>query len=823
MFRIISEGKNFSEYVLLRDGESALLRAATPDDVAAMEAFLGSVSRESLQLRFLGAVAYVSRSAVEFMCSGEPHDRLCLLAVVGQGAGARVVGVGSYVSVGVHGKAEVAFLVHDDYQGRGISTLILERLAGIAAGAGFVGFEAEVLYENQAMINVFRDSGFEVQQVADAGSIHVEFPVAGLASLRERVELRERIAVAHSLIPLLRPRTVAVVGASRDPSAVGSMIFRAILQGNFTGTVYPVNNQANAVQGVKAYASVGDLPEKSELVVIAVPAPRVLEVAQGALRHGARGLLVVTSGFAESGPEGVALQNELVDLVRSHGARLIGPNCLGVMSTHADVSLNASLSPHMAPRGRIGFFSHSAALGLVILNYAAERGLGFSNFVSAGNRADVSGNDLLQYWEEDTSTDIALLYLETFGNPRSFARIARRISYRKPILCVKSARTPAGSDAARAHIGAVAQSDVNVEMLFRQAGVIRAETLEEMFNVAVLLAHQPLPRGNRVAIVSNSGGVLTICADACDSRGLVVAGQSAIDLGPLATVEAYETAVEGAMADPDTDSLIAIFACIGDCDPQAVGRAIRRGALRGEKRAGVPKPVLLCLMGAAGAIQIGAGGRRGQAATRRVFPSYRFPESAALALSRSVEYAAFRREPAGRLLWSEDVDAAAARQEVTAALDSARTDPVWLEGERAGRLLRYFGIAAGQTLPTADAEQVTLEIRSDPSFGPLIRLLPAGRPAAVRITPLTDRGARELVLAAGLSPDSGFEELLGRLSQLIEELPRLFGMDAQIGRLDGSRRAGVAAHVRIGFVASGARSESRSPERPGSAASDHAS
>jgi acyl-CoA synthetase (NDP forming) len=313
-----------------------------------------------------------------------------------------------------------------------VSTLILERLAGIAAGKGFTGFEAEVLSDNQAMIGVFRDSGFEVHQAAvEFGSVHLEFPIGGMASVRERAELRERIAAANSLVPLLQPRAVAVVGASRDPGAIGSMIFRAILRGNFAGTVFPVNRQAGAVHGVRAWASVRELPEAPDLVVIAVPSAGVIEVAGEALQSGARGLLVVTSGFAETGPDGARLQEQLVELVRSHGARLIGPNCLGLMNTHPDVRLNASLAPAMAPRGRIGFFSHSAALGIVILKYAEERGLGFSSFVSAGNRADVSGNDLLQFWEEDPSTDIALLYLETFGDPRRFARIARRLAYRK--------------------------------------------------------------------------------------------------------------------------------------------------------------------------------------------------------------------------------------------------------------------------------------------------------------------------------------------------------------------------------------------------------
>ena len=806
MFRIIPDGKSFSEYALLRDGESVLLRVATPEDVPAVEALMRGVSRESLQMRFMGAVAYVSQSAIEFMCGGEPHDRLSLLAIVGQERGARVMAIGNYVSLGVGGKAEVAFLVHDEFQGRGISTLLLERLAGIAAGYGFVGFEAEVLYENQAMIDVFRDSGFEVCQAEGGGGcIHVQFPVSGLASLRERVELRDRIAAANSLLPLLKPRAVAVVGASRDSAAVGSMIFRAILRGGFTGTVYPVNNQTASVQGVRAYASVKDLPERADLAVVAVPAAKVIEVAEEALRAGARALLVVTSGFAETGPDGAARQRELLDLVRSHGARLVGPNCLGVMNTHPDVRLNASLAPELVPQGRIGFFSHSAALGLVILNYAGERGLGFSTFVSAGNRADVSGNDLLQYWEEDASTDLALLYLETFGNPRRFARVARRLSYRKPILCVKSARSRAGRAAARAHIGAAAMSDTNVDVLFRQAGVIRAETLEEMFDVSLLLASQPLPRGNRVAVISNSGGVLTICADACDANGLSVEGTGAVDLGALATVEEYERAVEEAVAHDGVDALVVIFACIGGCDPKVVGRGIRRGVLRAERRTGVATPVLLCLMGQAGSVRLhGEGGAEPAGApSRHVFPSYRFPESAALALSRAVQYAGFRQHPAGPFVWYDDVDAGAARRAVTALLSDATEDVVWLEGERAWSLLSLFGISTGrvgETGTSAAADHALVEVVPDPSFGPLIRLSRPGLPPVVRITPLTGHDVREIVETAGIPPECGVDELLGRMSQLIEELPWLWAMQAEIHRVEhaeGTCGVVLEAAVRI--------------------------
>lgn len=798
MFRIIPEGKNFSEYVLLRDGLSVSLRTATRADIPAVEALMRSVSPASLQMRFMGAVSHVSRSVIETMCEGEPHTSLSLLAIAGQEPDARVVGIGNYVSLPLPGKAEVAFLIQDEYQRRGISTLLLERLAGIAAGSGFIGFEADVLYENQAMINVFRDSGFEVHQALDSGSIHVAFPVGGLESLRERVELRDRIAAANSLVPVLQPRTVAVVGASRDPAAIGSLIFRGILRSNFSGTVYPVNNQAGSVHGVRAYASVRDIPEIADLVVIAVPADKVLDVADEALHSGTKGLLVVTSGFAESGAAGAAQQHLLVELVRSHGARLIGPNCLGIMNTQPEISLNASLAPLLPPRGRIGFYSHSAALGLVILNYAGERGLGFSTFVSAGNRADVSGNDLLQYWEEDPATDIALLYLETFGNARRFARVARRVSRRKPVLCVKSARSRAGRDLARAHIGAVAQSDTEVDTLFRQAGVIRADTLEELFDVAVLLANQPLPRGDRVAIISNSGGVLTICADACEANGLAVSGPGAIDLGPLATVADYERAVQLSMEDTDVDALIAMFACVGDCDPQLVGRGIRRGIVRAERRTGIAKPALLCLMGAQGAVQFGAG-----PSSRQVFPSYRFPESAALALARAAQYAAFRRQTGGRIVWFEDVDGGAARREVKTLLDAAGGAPILIEGTQSERILERFGIRPCASVPMPEAaEKAALEVRSDPSFGPLICLLRQGREPIVRITPLTDHDVQEIVQTGEIPSGCGMEEMLGRISQMIEELPWLSGMQAELFRIEdepGRCRIALAPEVTLAF------------------------
>jgi len=575
------------------------------------------------------------------------------------------------------------------------------------------------------------------------------------------------------------------VGASRDPASIGNAIFRHILQSHFKGVVYPVNPKARAIDGVRAYPTLSSLPEPPDLVVLAVPATKVYPLAKEALDKGARGLLALAAGFAEAGAEGIRRQERLVKLVRSRGARLVGPNCLGLLNTNESVQLNASLATAMPPRGRVGFFSHSAALGVVILQYAAERGLGFSTFVSAGNRADVSGNDLLQYWEEDPDTDVALLYLETFGNPRRFARLARRISQRKPVLCVKSARSHAGRRMAQAHIGASPRNDAEVEALFHQAGVIRADTLEELFDIALLLSHQPLPRGNRVAIISNSGGVATICADACESRGIRISGPGLVDLHALATAEHYERACLEALEHPEVDALIATFACIGGCDPALVARAIRRAAVRAERNTGIAKPTLLSLMGVSGAVAVGSAALGDSGGRHRTFPSYRFPESAALALSKVVEYAHFRRQPPGRIPVHENAEAGEARRWVERLVETLpeTSEPLVLTPTQARSLMGSFGV------PIADpshehaahgGSRITLSLSVDPDFGPIWRFHRLSKDSILRITPLTDLDIADVLEKLRLPPVSGLAETLGRLTQLVEELPWIASLEAQV-------------------------------------------
>lgn len=809
MFAIIPDGTTYREFVLLKDGQGVLLRMATPQDVDRVERFMAGLSRETLALRFMGGVSCVSRKFVDDLCHADPRLRACLLAVEGEGEDERVLGLGNYVGDG-GSVAEVAFMVADEYQGHGISTLILERLGGLAAGSGYVGFEAEVLFENEKMANVFRDSGFETSRALEGGIIHVSFPLSAPEALREGMEIRERIATANSLVPLLHPKTVAVVGASRDPSSLGNAIFRNILQGRFKGTVYPVNPQARAIEGSRAYPTLEDLPEAPDLVVLAVPASKVLSVARRALNKGARGLLVLAAGFAETGPDGARRQERLVRLARSRGARLVGPNCLGLLNTDASVQLNASLAMTMPPQGRVGFFSHSAALGVVILQYAAERGLGFSTFVSAGNRADVSGNDLLQYWEQDPNTDLALLYLETFGNARRFARLARRISHRKPILCVKSARSRAGRRMAHAHIGASPQNDAEVEALFQQAGVIRADTLEELFDIALLLAHQPLPKGDRVAVVSNSGGVATICADACESFGMRLSGPGVVDLQSTARAEQYERACVEALEHPEVDALIATFACVGSCDSIPIARAIRRAAIRAERNTGISKPTLLSLMGVSGAVPVGAPALGGRAGAFRTFPSYRFPESAALALSKVVEYAKFRMLPPGRILGYEGLNAAAARRLVEHSLEGLPKDapPLSFTASQVKELSQCFGIPLEESQTAAPQKRglrVTLSLNADPDFGPIWRFHRTGLASILRITPLTDLDIAGVLERLHLPPSCGLAETLGRLTQMVEELPWLTSLEGHgvvhLGPAAVSRPLPLQSGLRMAFSA----------------------
>ena len=409
----------------------------------------------------------------------------------------------------------------DHWQGRGIATLLLAQLAEAAAAEDVRQFTAVVLTSNRKMIGTFRDSGFPVEVRTRPGELKVTFPTTLTEDGRRRFEERERTAAVAAVEHVLQPRSVAIVGASRRPGSIGAAVMANLVAGGFTGPIYPINPHASTIEGLPAYASLREVPETPELAVVGVPAAQVVDVARDCAAAGVGALVVLSAGFSEVGEAGEQRQRELVAVCRAAGMRLVGPNCLGVINTDPGVSLNASFAPGAPPPGRVGFASQSGAFGIAALDLARTHGIGLSSFVSAGDKADLSGNDFLQYWEADERTDVIALYLESFGNPAKFGRIARRITARKPVIVVKSGRSAAGQRAASSHTGALlAAADTTVDALFRHAGVIRTDTVGEMFDVAAVLSRQPLPRGNRVAIVTNAGGPAILCTDACEADGL---------------------------------------------------------------------------------------------------------------------------------------------------------------------------------------------------------------------------------------------------------------------------------------------------------------
>jgi acetate---CoA ligase (ADP-forming) len=455
---------------------------------------------------------------------------------------------------------------------------------------------------------------------------------------------------------LLRPKSIAVVGASRTPHTIGWQILDNLLLHGYTGAVYPVNPGAGSVHSIRAYPSVEAIPDPVEMAVIVVPKQHVCAVAEACGRKGVKSLVVISAGFKEVGGAGREREAALRETVRRYGMRLVGPNCMGVLNTAPDVAMNATFAPNMPPAGPVAFLSQSGAMGVTILDYAAEYGIGISQFVSVGNKADVSGNDLIHYWAGDERTRVILMYLENFGNPRKFTRLAREITKTKPIIAVKSGRSASGARAASSHTGALAGTDSAIDALLRQCGVLRADTVEEMFDLAMAFSHQPVPRGNRVAIVTNAGGPGIIIADACEAHGLAVTElaeatrarlatqlpeeasvNNPVDMIASATAQSYRLAVEAVLEDPNVDAVIATFVPPLGVRQEDVAEAIV------EATRGSGKPVLAVLMGRDGLPQglaeLNAAG----------IPGYRFPESAVRALAAMHRQATWQKRPVGEV------------------------------------------------------------------------------------------------------------------------------------------------------------------------------
>ena len=700
--------------VILRDGRTLRLRPPRQEDAAALLAFFQGLSGRSLYLRFHG-FPRVGERLVDPVLDPDWEERGSLLGTLAEDGGERVVALANYVRLRDPALAEAAFTVADSHQGRGIGTRLLEQLAVRAAEVGIERFVAEVLPDNRHMLGVFEGAGFELTRELEGGELEVVFPIAPTAHYETRVAERDHTAVTASLRPFFEPRGVAVVGASRRRGSIGGELFRNIVAGDFAGAAYPVNRGGEPVAGVRAYRSVEGIDGDVDLAVISLPAAAVLEAAEQALRKGVKALVVISAGFAEAGGEGVERQERLLALARAHGARLIGPNCLGIAV--AGPSLNATFAARSAPSGNIGFSSQSGALGLVLLEASESRGLGLSSFVSIGNKADVSTNDLLEWWEDDPSTDVVLMYVESFGNPRRFGRIARRVARKKPILALKSGTTATGQRAASSHTAALAGSEAAVDALFHQAGVIRAGTVEELVDVASLLSTQPEPQGRSVAVLTNAGGLGIVCADACEAAGLdlpALSDETVAALGAFLPAEAssanpidmlggstaatYAQALPLVLSDPRVDALIVLFAPTVTATAAEVAEAVERAAAEAQS----DKPVLAVVMSAEGIPAVLRAPNRRTAA-------FAYPEQAARALGRAAQRADWLRRPQGTTPQLDGIDRAAAQRIVDQAL--ASVDDAWLLPEDARRLLLAYGLPVVPERVAADAEEAVAAAR----------------------------------------------------------------------------------------------------------------
>lgn len=747
--------------VILRGGSTARVRSVRPEDQVRLEAFYGSLSIESRWLRFFSAgVDVVGKARREAM-----FDEIRAASVIATiGPEERIIGDALYVTT-AHAKAEVAVAVGDDFQGQGLGTRLLEVLAEFATARGIQEFECEVLAANYRVLDLLRESGFSLTVRPEHDVLRISFPTAVSEHAREQLERRERVAATNAVKHFLAPQSIAVIGASREHGTPGAELLHRLLESEFAGIVDPVNPKASAIQGVRAYPDVAAIPGATELAIIAVPAAQVVTVAEHCARKGVRAILVLSAGFAESTDAGRDRQRELLQVCRTTGMRMIGPNCLGVFNTDPEVRLTAVFAGDRPLPGPVGFASQSGGLGLAAVDQARALGLGMSSFVSLGNRADISSNDLLRYWVDDPRTAVIALYLESFGNPRSFSRIAREVGRVKPIVVVKSGRSAAGARASASHTGALLEgSDVTADALFRQAGVIRADTLEGLFATADLLAAQPLPEGRNVAIVTNIGGPAILFVDACAGRGLQVpvlskqtqaqlramlpaeaSTANPVDMIASATVEQYRRAVELLQRDTDVESVVVMFIPPMTTTAQDVADAIAAGV------AAVPlaerKPVLAVFVGTdAGSANIVTDGMR--------IPLYATPELAATALANVVQYAQWRRTPPGTRPRFNDIRRDEAAAIVARALGRGGG---WLDAPSVADLLACYRIPVAEqrvvSTPT-DAAEAACEL------GGRVAL----KAIAAGLLHKTDAGGVQLGLTGAESVRSEAEAMTARLA-----------------------------------------------------------
>jgi acyl-CoA synthetase (NDP forming)/GNAT superfamily N-acetyltransferase len=837
-------------YALLADGRTVEIRPATPADYAAVKDMHEAMAPGNTYLRFFSLSRLAAGQEARRVTREPGPDHAALLAL----SNGQVVGLASYeVAPDGSRTAEVAFAVADTMHHRGIATLLLEHLVSLARARQLEALTAETLLENTGMLRVFSDAGLPVVSKREEGVVAITIPLppddAGrqLEDYLETVAGRERSASVASLRPVFAPRSVVVIGASRRTGTVGRTVLDNIRAGGYAGQLYTVNPNAAGgygpsgpgvspggplpsgahpveVGGVPCFPDVESLPQAPDLAVLAVPPPAVVDTAEACGRRGARGLVVLTSAI--DAPTGA----DLLAACRRHGMRLIGPNCFGIAVP--SIGLDATFAAANPVAGSAGLVMQSGGLGFALVDHLTRLGIGISSFASVGNKLDVSSNDMLMWWEQDAQTKVALLYIESFGNPRKFGRTARRVGMKMPVLTVHAGRSEAGQRAAASHTAAVASPLVTREALFEQAGIIATPSIGELLGATALLATQPPPAGRTVAIVSNVGGAGVLTADACTDLGLAVhhpggptsrrlralipAGGSVdgpVDTGATVSADAFRQVLEALGADEDVHAIIALIlrtGATGDL-PRAIAEA------------DVSVPLAVVVLNQPEAVRL-VDAKDGK------FPAYAYPEVAARALSRAVKYAEWRAAPRRTVPAFPDVDAERARQLVHAYL-AGHPDGGWLPRPDVMALLRLYRIPLAATSATSAADdaddaddasrpvipggtEVRVGVKDDQMFGPLVVFGVGGAATevladrAARLAPLTEADADTLInsirsaplllhghLGAPAADLAALRDVLLRVSRLTDDLPEIAELDLSpvIARADGA----VVADARI--------------------------
>jgi acetate---CoA ligase (ADP-forming) len=790
--------------VVLRDGSTIHVRPVLPGDTKAIQAFLERLSPDSRAFRFF-TLGVDLHAAAELAAQVDYVDAYGVIALAGPEE--RVVGHACWVREGPD-TAEIAFATADELQGHGLATTLLAHLAEAAVEQGVTTFTASVLPANHKMIKVFTDSGFPTTLRSEPGELLVQFPAELSDDALDAFAQRDRVASAAAVSAVLKPESVALIGASRREGTIGAALAANLRAGGFRGPVHMVNSAKGAADGVNVHSSLLDVDGPVDLAVIAVPAPAVPSVARDCALKGVRALVVVSSGFGEAGEDGIRRQRELMAVCRAAGIRVVGPNCLGVLNASTHIGLNATFSPTMPPSGHVGVMTQSGGVAIALIERARELGLGVSSLASVGDKADLSSNDFVQFWEQDEDTRAIALYLESFGNPRKFTRVARRVGARKPILAVKAGRTKAGGRAAGSHTGALlAASDVTVDALFRQAGVVRADTLGELLDVAALVAEQPLPAGPSVAVLTNAGGPGIMCADMLEGSGLSVnplrtetrdrlalflpadaALANPVDMIASASAEDYGRALRILMDDEGVNAVIALFVPPLVTMAEDVGRELAAAVDASDR--GVP--VLAAFM------QSGGAPASLDDARRRI-PSYSWPEDAARALARATEYATWRGAPRGEVPSFPDVRSEEAAAVVSEALTRGET---WLAPDELATLCDCYGIGLAEWRVVENPRQAGLvahEFGADVALKAVSPMLVHKSDAGgVRVGL---RGEASVLRAATRMRsdirDAGYGECTFLVQRMVEGIELLVGVvnDPQFGPVLACAPGGTAAEL----------------------------